>query len=29
LGHVPELRRKRVVITNGFYIIIAPPMKCE
>ena len=29
LGHVPELHRKRVFITEGFYIILAPPMKCE
>ena len=29
LGPVPELRRKRAVITEGFYIILAPPMKCE
>ena len=29
LGPVPELRRKRAIITEGFYIIIASPMKCE
>ena len=29
LGPIPELRRKRVVITEGFYIILALPMKCE
>ena len=29
LGLVPDLRRKRAVITEGFYIIIASPMKCE
>ena len=30
LEPVLELRRKRAVITEGFYIIIqAPPMKCE
>ena len=29
LGPVPELRRNRAVITEGFYIILAPPMKCE
>ena len=29
LGPIPELHRKRAVITEGFYIIIASPMKCE
>ena len=29
LGPVPELRRTSAVITEGFYIILAPPMKCE
>ena len=29
LGPVPELRRNRAIITEGFYIVLAPPMKCE
>ena len=29
LGPIPELRQKRAAITEGFYIILSPPMKCE